>query len=186
VTLDYNAVIDGIKAVEIGALEDGTAIGSGLAIAVARLRNIPGASKVVLLLTDGVNNRGIIDPRTAAETAAAYGIKVYTVGIGSEGTARVPTHQKPDGQYEYDNLPVQIDEQLLRDIAQRTGGTYFRAKDSDALANIFKQINGLAREPVNVARYLRRQERTLPPLIAAMVFLLAEIVVSMRTVVRVP
>jgi Ca-activated chloride channel family protein len=186
VTLDYAALTDAIQAVEIGQLEDGTAIGSGLAIAVARLRHIPGASKVVLLLTDGVNNRGIIDPRTAAETAAAYNIKVYTVGIGSEGSARVPTGQDASGRYHYENMPVQIDEALLRDIATRTGGAYFRARDSDALARIFQQINGLARAPVDVVRYERRRERTLPLLAIALAALFAELLISWRVVVRVP
>ena len=113
VTLDYPALINAIRAVEIGNLEDGTAIGSGLAIAVARLRKVPGASKVILLLTDGVNNHGLIDPRTAAETAAAFGIKVYTVGIGSQGEARTPTRRDANGGYRYENMPVEIDEVLL-------------------------------------------------------------------------
>jgi Ca-activated chloride channel family protein len=186
VTLDYPALINAIHAVEIGNLEDGTAIGSGLAIAVARLRKVPGASKVILLLTDGVNNHGLIDPRTAAETAAAFGIKVYTVGIGSQGEARTPTQRDQTGAYRYENMPVEIDEVLLQDIAQRTGGAYFRAKDSQALVKIFAQVDRLAREPVNTVRYTRQQERTLPFLVVALVLLLAELVVSNTLVVRVP
>lgn len=186
VTLDYPALINAIRAVEIGNLEDGTAIGSGLAIAVARLRKVPGASKVILLLTDGVNNHGLIDPRTAAETAAAFGIKVYTVGIGSQGEARTPTQRDATGGYRYENMPVEIDEVLLQDIAQRTGGTYFRAKDSQALVKIFAQVDKLAREPVNTVRYTRQQERTLPLLIAALALLIAELIVSNTLVVRVP
>jgi Ca-activated chloride channel family protein len=166
VTLDYTALIDAIRNVQIGDLNDGTAIGSGLAIAVARLRKIPGSSKVILLLTDGVNNQGVIDPRTAAETAAAFGIKVYTVGIGSEGEARV--------------------EVLLQDIAKRTGGEYFRAKNSTTLNQIFQQVDKLARDPINAVRYTRQQERTLPLLVAGIVLLLAELVVSTSYVVRVP
>ena len=186
VTLDYPALLSAIRAVEIGNLEDGTAIGSGLAIAVARLRKVPGASKVILLLTDGVNNHGLIDPRTAAETAAAFGIKVYTVGIGSQGEARTATRPDGAGGYRYENMPVEIDEVLLQDIAQRTGGAYFRAKDSQALVKIFSQIDKLAREPVNTVRYTRQQERTLPFLIAALILLLAELIVSNTIVVRVP
>ena len=186
VTLDYPALISAIRAVEIGALVDGTAIGSGLAIAVARLRKAPGASKVILLLTDGVNNQGLIDPRTAAETAAAFGIKVYTIGIGSEGEARVPTGQDVHGGYHYESMPVEIDEKLLQDIAQRTGGAYFRAKDSHALATIFQQVDQLAREPVDAVRYTRRDERTLPFLAASLCLLVAELVVSGGIVVRVP
>ena len=186
VTLDYTALVRAIRAVEIGALEDGTAIGSGLAIAVARLRKVPGASKVILLLTDGVNNRGLIDPRTAAETAAAFGIKVYTVGIGSQGEARVPTRRDATGGYRFETMPVEIDEALLKDIAQRTGGHYFRAKDSEALASIFQQVDKLARAPVDAVRYTRQQERTLPFLVAGLVLLAVELVVSTTTVVRVP
>ena len=186
VTLDYPALINAIRSVEIGNLEDGTAIGSGLAIAVARLRKVPGASKVILLLTDGVNNHGLIDPRTAAETAAAFGIKVYTVGIGSQGEARTPTHRDGAGGYRYENMPVEIDEVLLQDIAQRTGGGYFRARDSQALVKIFSQIDKLAREPANTVRYTRQQERTLPFLVAALILLIAELIVSNTLVVRVP
>ncbi|HEY4100850.1 MAG TPA: VWA domain-containing protein [Gemmatimonadales bacterium] len=186
VTLDYPALIDAIRNVEIGALDDGTAIGSGLAIAVARLRKVPGASKVVLLLTDGVNNRGVIDPRTAAETAAAFGIKVYTVGIGSEGEARVPTQRDAQGNYRYENMPVEIDEDLLRDIAQRTGGEYFRAKDSQALTSIFQQVDKLARAPVDAVRYTRQQERTLPFLAGTLAALLAELIISGTMVIRIP
>lgn len=186
VTLDYPALIDAIRAVEIGNLEDGTAIGSGLAIAVARLRKVPGASKVILLLTDGVNNHGLIDPRTAAETAAAFGIRVYTVGIGSQGEARTPTRPNANGGYHYENMPVEIDEVLLQDIAQRTGGQYFRAKDTESLGKIFEQVDKLAREPTNTVRYTRQQERTLPFLVAGLILLIAELIVNATIVVRVP
>lgn len=186
VTLDYPALINAIRNVEIGNLEDGTAIGSGLAIAVARLRKVPGASKVVLLLTDGVNNHGLIDPRTAAEAAAAFGIKVYTIGIGSQGEARTPTHSDGRGGYRYENMPVEIDEVLLQDIAQRTGGQYFRARETESLAKVFEQIDKLARAPVNTVRYTRQQERTLPFLVAGLAFLIAELVASSTIVVRVP
>jgi Ca-activated chloride channel homolog len=185
VTLDYADLIHAIQSVQIGQLEDGTAIGSGLATAVARLRKVPAASRVVLLLTDGVNNRGLIDPRTAAETAAAFGIKVYTVGIGSEGQARVPTSRGDNG-YHYETMPVQIDEALLRSIAQLTGGQYFRARDSRALTQIFSQINRLARAPTTVVRYSHDTERTLPFLVTALLALSAELVVAGSWVIRVP
>jgi len=186
VTLDYPALIGAIRGVEIGDLEDGTAIGSGLAIAVARLRKVPGASKVILLLTDGVNNRGLIDPRTAAEAAAAYGIKVYTVGIGTEGEARIPTSRDASGGYRYETMPVEIDEALLRDIAHRTGGAYFRAKDSQALAKIFSEIDQLARAPVNAVRYTRRAEETGPVIALALLLLGAELAIGGTLAVRVP
>ncbi|HRP08938.1 MAG TPA: VWA domain-containing protein, partial [Gemmatimonadales bacterium] len=126
VTLDYPSLERAIAALDVGILEDGTAIGSGLATAVARLRRIPGKEKVVLLLTDGENNRGLIDPRTAARTAEAFGIKVYTVGVGTEGEARIPTSRGMAG-FRYEVLPVKIDEERLTEIAELTGGQYFRA-----------------------------------------------------------
>ena len=131
---------------KIGSLEDGTAIGSGLATAVNRLRRAPDKSKVVLLLTDGENNRGLIDPRTAAATAAAYGIKVYTIGVGTIGEAPIPTGRGLGG-FRYELLPVRIDEPLLREIAAKTGGRYFRARDSEALSRIFRQIDELEKTP---------------------------------------
>src|SRR3989442_3225130 len=107
-------------------LEDGTAIGTGTPRAAARLRRAPGKSKVIVLLTDGVNNRGTVDPRTAAQAAAAFGIRIYTIGVGTRGEAPVPTGQGVDG-LRYQNLPVEIDEPLLTDVARATGGAYFLA-----------------------------------------------------------
>ncbi len=185
VTLDYPALERAIESVRIGDLEDGTAIGSGLATAVARLRKVPGKEKVILLLTDGENNRGLIDPRTAAQTAQAFGIKVYTIGVGTEGQARVPTGQGLNG-FRYEMLPVRIDEALLREIADHTGARYFRAKDSEALTRIFGQIDRLERTPVDVIRYTRHEERTRPFLAAAFVLLGLELLLATTTVVRVP
>ncbi|MEZ4455940.1 MAG: VWA domain-containing protein, partial [Gemmatimonadales bacterium] len=142
ITLDYPVLERAVLDLRIGALDDGTAIGSGLATAVNRLRRVKSPSKVVLLLTDGENNRGAIDPRTAAEAAAAMGVRVYTIGVGTEGEARIPTGRGLSG-FRYEMLPVRIDEVLLTDIATRTGGRYFRAKDSDALSRIFTQIDQL-------------------------------------------
>ena len=185
VTLDYPALERAIEAVRIGDLEDGTAIGSGLATAVARLRKVPGKEKVILLLTDGENNRGLIDPRTAAQTAQAFGIKVYTIGVGTEGQARVPTGQGLNG-FRYEMLPVRIDEGLLKEIADHTGGRYFRAKDAEALTRIFQQIDRLERTPVDVVRYVQHEERTRPFLAAALVLLALELLLATTTVVRVP
>ena len=124
VTLDYAVVEQAVMDLKIGSLEDGTAIGSGLATAVNRLRRAPDKSKVILLLTDGENNKGLIDPRTAAATAAAFGIKVYTIGVGTIGEAPIPTGRGLGG-FRYEMLPVRIDEPLLREIASKTGGTLF-------------------------------------------------------------
>ncbi|MDX2056391.1 MAG: VWA domain-containing protein, partial [Gemmatimonadales bacterium] len=158
-------------------LDDGTAIGSGLATAVNRLRRVKSRSKVVLLLTDGENNRGAIDPRTAAEAAAAMGVRVYTIGVGTEGEARIPTGRGLSG-YRYEMLPVRIDEALLTDIATRTGGRYFRAKDSDALSRIFAQIDQLERSEVELVRYRSADETTRPLLLLALVALAVELLTA--------
>jgi len=185
VTLDYPTLIRTIEQLHVGILGDGTAIGSGLATAVARLRKVPGKSKVVLLLTDGVNNQGIVDPRTAAQAAEAFGVRVYTVGVGTEGEARIPTGLSSSG-YRYEMQPVRIDEVLLTDIATRTGGKYFRAKDSQALARIFQQIDRLERTPVDMVRYTQTDERTVPFLALALILLAVELFLSGSLVVRVP
>ena len=161
VTLDYPVVEQAVMDLKIGSLEDGTAIGSGLATAVNRLRRAPDKSKVILLLTDGENNKGLIDPRTAAATAAAFGIKVYTIGVGTIGEAPIPTGRGLGG-FRYEMLPVRIDEPLLQEIAAKTGGRYFRAKDSEALSRIFRQIDALEKTPIQVTRYTRYDEATRP------------------------
>ncbi len=185
VTLDYPVVEQAVSSLRIGSLEDGTAIGSGLATAVNRLRRAPGKSKVVLLLTDGENNRGRIDPRTAAASAAAYGIKVYTIGVGTEGEAPFPTGRGIGG-FRYEVLPVKIDEALLREIATKTGGKYFRARDSEGLGRIFHQIDQLERTPVTVTRYARYDEKVTPFIIVGLAALLLELALSSTVAVRVP
>ncbi len=185
VTVDYPVLERAVMGLKIGMLEDGTAIGSGLATAINRLRRAPGKSKVILLLTDGVNNRGRIDPRTAAQAAAALGIKVYTIGVGTEGEAPIPTGRGASG-FRYEILPVQIDEDLLREIAQKTGGRYFRAKDSEALARIFKQIDGLEKTPIQVTRYVRYEEIARPFVLIGLATLALELLLGATLVVRVP
>lgn len=185
VTLDYPMLLRAIDNIETGQLEDGTAIGMGLATAVARLRKVPGKEKVVLLLTDGENNRGMIDPRTAAQAAEAFDIRIYSVGVGSEGEARVPLDRGLSG-FRYEIMPVRIDEALLTEISEQTGGRYFRAKDAAGLANIFREIDRLERTPVETVRYRRQDERTRPFLLVAMLFLMVELAVGATLVVRVP
>lgn len=177
ITLDYAVLERAVLDLRIGALDDGTAIGSGLATAVNRLRRVKSTSKVVLLLTDGENNRGAIDPRTAAEAAAAMGVKVYTIGVGTDGEARIPTGRGLSG-YRYEMLPVRIDEALLTDIATKTGGRYFRAKDSDALSRIFTQIDRLERSEVETIRYRSADESTRPMLVVALTLLVAELLTA--------
>jgi Ca-activated chloride channel family protein len=163
--------VDNLQA---GQLEDGTAIGTAIATAANRLRDAPGKSRVMILLTDGENNRGAIDPRTAAQAAAAVGVKIYTIGVGSQGMAPVPVGRGLMGlRFEY--RPVEIDEALLRDVAKTTGGRYFRAVDAEALESIYEQINQLEREPVHTRTYVRFTERFRWPLGAALVALAMEV-----------
>ena len=185
VTLDYPVIEQAVMDLKIGSLEDGTAIGSGLATAVNRLRRAPDKSKVVLLLTDGENNKGLIDPRTAAATASAFGIKVYTIGVGTIGEAPIPTGRGLGG-FRYELLPVRIDEPLLREIAAKTGGRYFRARDSEALSRIFRQIDALEKTPMQVTRYTRYDETTRPLILLGLTALALELLLSSTLVVRVP
>ena len=185
VTTDYPVLERAVQDLRIGILEDGTAIGSGLATAVNRLRRAPDKSKVVVLLTDGENNRGTVDPRTAARAAAALGIKVYTIGVGSEGQAAVPTGRGPTG-LRYEVLPVRIDEVLLKEIADVTGGRYFRAKDADALAQIFHEIDRLEKTPIQITRYIRYDEMTKPFVLIALAALALELLLASTVAVRVP
>jgi Ca-activated chloride channel family protein len=186
VTLDYPVVEQAVMDIKIGSLDDGTAIGSGLAVAVNRLRRSPDKSKVILLLTDGVNNKGLIDPRTAAATAAAYGIKIYAIGVGTEGEAPIPTGRALGGGFRYEVLPVKIDEDLLKEIAGKSGGQYFRAKDSEALSQIFHQIDQLERTPVSVTRYIRYDEETRPFILFGLFTLALELLLDATLVVRIP
>jgi Ca-activated chloride channel family protein len=185
ITVDYPVLEKAVANLRIGMLEDGTAIGTGLATAVNRLRQAPGKSKVILLLTDGVNNRGTVDPRTAAAAAAALGIKVYAIGVGTEGEAPVPTGRGLSG-FRYEMLPVEIDEALMRDIAATTGGRYFRAKDSDALGRIFQQIDGLEKTPIQVTRYVRYDEVAKPLILVGLLALGFELLLSATVVIRTP
>jgi len=185
VTLDYPVIEQAVMDLKIGSLEDGTAIGSGLATAVNRLRRAPDKSKVILLLTDGENNKGLIDPRTAAATAATFGIKVYTIGVGTIGEAPIPTGRGLGG-FRYELLPVRIDEPLLQEIAQKTGGRYFRAKDSEALSRIFRQIDVLEKTPIQVTRYTRYDETTRPLILLGLGALALELLVASTLVIRVP
>lgn len=182
-TVDHAVVERAVRELRIGELEDGTAIGMGLATAVNRLRAAKGASKVALLLTDGENNRGRVDPRTAADLAGRFGVRVYTIGVGSEGEARVPVSRDP---VRYETMPVRLDEALLRDIASVTGGRYFRATDREALRQIFQQIDRLEKTASEPSRYSRLEEEYGPFLIVGLSALFLELVLSATVAVRVP
>jgi Ca-activated chloride channel family protein len=173
-TTDYpvvNAAVDNLAA---GQLEDGTAIGTAIATAANRLRDAPGRSKVMILLTDGVNNRGSIDPRTAAKAAAAFGIRIYGIGVGTEGMAPVPVGRGLFG-LRYEMQKVEIDDALLSDVARATGGRYFRARDPAALQRITEQIDALERSPVRTRSYVRYAELFRWPLSLMLVALAAEL-----------
>jgi len=185
ITTDYAVLEEGLRGLRIGIVEDGTAIGTGIATAANRLRRAPGKTKVIILLTDGVNNRGTVDPRTAAQAAAAFAIRIYTIGVGTEGEAPVPTSEGPEG-LRYQSLPVQIDERLLTEIAAMTGGRYFRATDSESLKHIFAEINLLERTTLQRVIYRRFDEAYRVPLSLGLLGLALEIVVSATFAVRVP
>ena len=157
-THDHEILIDYLKSLECGQLEDGTAIGMGLAAAVNRLKDSDAKSKVVLLLTDGVNNAGYIRPATAADLAKEFNIKVYTIGIGSYGQALSPVRRTTDGQYMFGLTNVEIDETLLKQIADETGGKYYRATSAEALQQVYNEIDQLEKTQVEISVFKRYQE----------------------------
>ncbi len=178
-TTDYPVILAAIDNLQVGQLEDGTAIGTAIATAANRLRTAPGRSRVMVVLTDGENNRGAIDPRTAAQAAAAFGIRIYTIGVGTEGMAAVPVGRGLFG-LRYENRPVKIDEQLLTEIATSTGGRYFRARDGEALQRIYEQIDTLERSIVESRSFIRYTERFRWPLAVGLGALLLELLLLAR------
>ena len=173
VTTDHVVVKNGIEKLESGMLSGGTAIGMGLATAVNRLRKSDAKSKVIILLTDGVNNTGQIEPLDAAQLASLNDIRIYTIGVGTIGKAYSPV-AIIGNQYKYDWAEVQIDEETLMKIAQETGGKYFRATNAEKLAGIYEEIDELEKTRFNVLKYQRKTEVYLPFLIIAIAGLLLE------------
>ncbi len=172
-TTDKNILFTQLDNIQSGALEDGTAIGMGLSTAVDRLRASKAKSKIIILLTDGVNNGGLIDPSTALEIAKAFNIKVYTIGVGSEGTASYPT-QDAFGNTTMKQMPVQIDEVLLKKIASETGGKYYRAKDNNALSSVYADIDKLEKSNVEISSFKNYVEFFYWFVVAALLLLLLE------------
>lgn len=172
-TTDHAVLINLFKDIQSGMIEDGTAIGLGLANAVNRLKESQTKSKVVILLTDGVNNQGEIAPLTAAELAKTFGIRVYTVGIGTQGTAPYPI-QTAFG-ISMRNMPVKIDEEVLQQIAEMTGGKYFRATDNNKLKAIYEEIDQLEKSKIEVKQYSTKSEEYLLFALLGALFLLIEI-----------
>ncbi|HVW63241.1 MAG TPA: VWA domain-containing protein, partial [Puia sp.] len=173
-----------LASVQSGLLEDGTAIGSGLATGVDRLRNSPSKSKVIILLTDGENNGGLIDPNTAKEIAKSIGVRVYTVGMGTEGFAPVPI-QTPTG-VRMSREKVNIDEKLLTQIAKETGGQYYRAKDNESLRNIYSEIDRLEKSRIEVTALRRHTEQFFPFALAAAILLMLELLLRWTVLKKFP
>jgi len=174
ITSDKSIVMNALREINYGIIEDGTAIGMGLATSVNRLKESTALSKVIILLTDGVNNAGFIEPQTAAELAVEYNIKTYTIGLGSNGMALTPVAYNPDGSFRYDHQKVEIDEKLLEEIADVTGGKYFRATNNEKLGEIYEEINKLEKTEIEEFKYTNFEEKFRPLALLAGLLLLLE------------
>jgi len=185
VTSDKELVKQAIKSVRYddSVLQDGTGIGVGLATAVNRLKDSKAKSRIIILLTDGVNNSGFVDPRMGAAMAKEYGIKVYTIGIGTNGKAEFPYAKKPDGSFVYQMMDVKIDQDLMKEIAKTTDGTYFRATSNNKLKEIYEQINKLETTEIEEQKFYNYDEKFRPWVWAAFGLLLAE-AVARKTLYR--
>lgn len=183
-TVDHSVLLNLIKDVKCGLIEDGTAVGMGIANAVTRLKNSKAKSKVIILLTDGTNNRGDISPLTAAEIAKSLGIRVYTIGVGTNGMAPYP--YPVGGTVQYVNLPVEIDEKTLTQIAGITDGNYFRATSNSKLEEVYKEIDKLEKTKLNVKEYSKRQEEYRLFAWVAFICILLEILLRNSILKRIP
>ncbi len=188
-TADHGALINMLHNLQCdmtlhGMVEDGTAIGMGLASSIARLKDSKASSKVIILLTDGDNNRGDISPLTAADIAKSYGIRVYTIGVGKKGLAPYP--MMVAGSVQYVQVPVDIDETTLRRIAQRTDGLFFRAENAKALQKIYKEIDQLERTKLSTKKFSKRYEAFMPFVVIALLSLLLEILLLSTILKRIP
>ncbi len=173
-TTDHAVIKNLFSDIHTGMVKDGTAIGNGLATAVSRVKDSKAKSKVVILLTDGVNNQGSVAPLTAAEIAKAFGVRVYTIGVGTIGKALAPVAMYPDGSYQFGYVDVNIDEKSLREISDMTGGKYFRATDNKKLKEIYKEIDRLEKTIFEEKNFTNKAEHFLPFAISAAMFLLIE------------
>lgn len=175
ITSDKNILMNAIQSIEYDrTIKDGTAIGMGLATAVSRIKDSPAESKIIILLTDGDNNAGEIDPHTAIQLARKYKIKVYTIGIGTNGMAMSPVGILPNGQLHFERIPVVIDEELMKEVAQKTGGKYFRATDETTLKNIYEEINKLETSEIEEEVFRTYTEKYRPFILLAGILFLME------------
>ncbi len=179
VTSDKDVVIKSLSDITFdGIIEDGTAIGMGLATSVNRLKESKAKSKVIILLTDGVNNSGFIDPSTAADLAANFEIKTYTIGLGTNGNARAPVALNPNGSFRFGMTKVEIDEELLKNVANKTGGLYFRATDNKKLEEIYNEINKLEKTELEEIKYSDSEEKYRLLIVAAIGLIFVELILK--------
>lgn len=183
-TVDHSVLLNLIKDVNCGLIEDGTAVGMGIANAVSRLKDSKAKSKVVIMLTDGTNNRGEISPLTAAEIAKSFGIRVYTIGVGTNGMAPYP--YQVAGTVQYVNLPVEIDEKTLSEIASTTQGNYFRATNNSKLEEVYQEIDKLEKTKLNVRQFSKRDEKYEWFALAAFLCILLEVLLRNTLLKKIP
>ncbi len=183
-TTDHGILLNLMSDIRSGMIEDGTAIGDGLGTAVNRLKKSTAVSKVIILLTDGENNRGFIDPLSAAEIAKVYNLRVYTIGVGTTGLAPYPI-ETPFGR-QYQQMEVRIDEPLMRQIAEMTGGKYFRATNNKKLEEIYQEIDQLEKSKIDVTEFKRKSEEFYPLVFAALFLILLDFVLSSTILRRIP
>ncbi|KPJ53667.1 aerotolerance regulator BatA [candidate division TA06 bacterium DG_24] len=184
-TLDYGVLLSLLDGIDFGMIEDGTAIGMGLGTCLARLRESEAKSKIIILLTDGVNNRGQIDPLTAAQMARTLGVKIYAIGAGTRGTAPYPVDDGIFGK-RYVQVPVELDEEMLTEVAAITGGRYFRATDAHRLEEIYEEISEMEKTRIESREYVEYSERFRWLAIPALVLILAEVVLSNTILRKIP
>jgi len=184
-TLDYSWLIKNLERIRIGDIEDGTAVGSAIMSSLNRLRNSDAKSKIIVLLTDGINNAGKVSPLVAAEAAKALDVKIYTIGAGSKGMAPYPV-RTAWGDIVYRNVKIEIDEETLKQIAKETGGKYYRATDTRSLKQIYREIDSLERTPIEETGFTRYNELFYIFLVPALLLLLFEVILSNTLLRRLP
>jgi Ca-activated chloride channel family protein len=184
ITSDHAVIKNLLGSIESGMLADGTAIGEGLATAVNRIKTSKSKSKVIILLTDGVNNVGAIDPLTAGDIAKAFQVRVYTIGAGTQGMAPYP-FKTPFG-IQYQNVPVQIDEEVLKQIADETGGKYFRATNTSRLKDIYAEIDQMEKTKISVTEFHNKTEEFYPLILIAVLFLFLESILKYTVLKSLP
>ena len=185
-TLDKTVLLNYIQDIKIGTLIDGTAIGDGIATSINRIKNGKAKSKSIILLTDGSNNTGVVAPLTAAEIAKEYGIKIYTIGVGSNGSAKYPVGINYYGKMEYQVLPVVIDEVTLKKIANVTGGKYFRATNENVLKDVFNEIDQLEKTKMDIRNFSNAEDNYMPWAVALLILVLIDLIARYTLLRNIP